>query len=146
MYFVRELLQDKHGQVWVIEPQATVYKALELMTEKNIGALPVVQGGNIVGMFSERDCIAKVIVRGKSPHATAVQEVMSHPVIFVKPDTPIAVCMDLMTNQHVRHLPVMEDGRLIGIVSIGDVLKAQIADRDVLIRDMENYIAGSYTH
>jgi CBS domain-containing protein len=146
MYFVRDLLLGKHGQVWTTEPQATVYKALELMSEQNVGALPVVEDGHVVGVFSERDCIRKVLVRGKSPHATAVQDVMSHPVIIVQPDTPVEVCMELMTNQHVRHLPVMEDDQLVGIVSIGDVLKAQIADRDVLIRDMEHYIAGTYTH
>jgi len=122
------------------------YKALELMAEKNIGALPVVDaenGDRLIGMFSERDYARKVILKGKSSQVTPVAELMSQPVTGVSPDDTIETCMELMTARHIRHLPVLEDGRLVGLVSIGDVLKATISEQKVLIRDLENYIVGA---
>jgi CBS domain-containing protein len=142
MTFVREALQNKPAGVWTVGPQVTVYRALEIMAEKNVGAMPVVDDGKLVGMFSERDYARKVSLLGKSSHATAVKEVMSHPVYCVGPDESIETCMSLMTNQHIRHLPVLEGDRLTGLVSIGDVLKAMIASQEVLIKDLQNYIAG----
>ena len=142
MTFVKELLRGKPAEVWTVSPQNTVYEALELLAEKNIGAVPVVENDNLIGMFSERDYARKVILRGKASKETLVRELMSHPVFRVGPDEPIETCMALMTNQHIRHLPVIEDGKLIGLISIGDVLKAVIARQQVLIKDLENYITG----
>jgi CBS domain-containing protein len=123
-----------------------VYKALELMAEKNIGALPVVDaesGGTLIGMFSERDYARKVILKGKSSQATTVSELMSSPVTTVGPDDTIETCMELMTTRHIRHLPVIDHGQMIGIVSIGDVLNALVREQRVLIKDLENYIVGA---
>ena len=145
MTFVRQLLQGKPAEVWTIGPRDMVYKALELMAEKNVGALPVVDagaGGDLVGIFSERDYARKLILKGKSSQATAVGELMSHPVICVSPDDTLEICMELMTTQRVRHLPVCDRDRLAGMVSIGDVLKAVIANQQVLIKDLEKYIIG----
>jgi CBS domain-containing protein len=123
-----------------------VYKALELMAEKNIGALPVVDaesGGTLIGMFSERDYARKVILKGKSSQATTVSELMSSPVTTVGPDDTIETCMELMTTRHIRHLPVIDHGQMIGLVSIGDVLNALVREQRVLIQDLENYIVGA---
>ena len=143
MTFVRDLLRGKPAEVWTIESRDTVYKALQVMADKNVGALPVVDDGNLVGMLSERDYARKVILKDKSSRATAVGELMSHPVFCVGPDDTLEICVDLMTTHHIRHLPVCDGQRMIGMVSIGDVLKATIAKRDVLIKDLENYIVGA---
>ncbi len=143
MLRVHDLLRNKVSEVWTIEPQATVYRALEVMADKDIGALPVMEGGQLVGMFSERDYARKVSLHNKSSRATTVGELMSYPVISIGPSETIETCMTLMTNHRVRHLPVLEDGRLTGMVSIGDILKAIISDQNVMIRDLENYIAGA---
>jgi len=122
------------------------YKALELMAEKNIGALPVVDAENrdtLLGMFSERDYARKVILKGKSSHATTVSELMSSPVTTIGPDDTIETCMELMTTRHIRHLPVIDNGQMIGLVSIGDVLNALVSQQQVLIKDLENYIVGA---
>ena len=146
MCFVRDLLRSRPAEVWTIGPRDTAYKALELMAEKNVGALPVVDteaGGRLVGMFSERDYARKVILKGKSSQATAVSEIMSSPVIYVSPSDDVEAAMRLMNEHHIRHLPVVEGGRLIGLVSIGDILRAMIAEKDVLIMDLENFIVGA---
>jgi CBS domain-containing protein len=146
MCFVRDLLRGKPAEVWTIGPQDMAYKALELMAARNIGALPVVDaedGGRLIGMFSERDYARKVILRGKSSQATPVSELMSNPVTCVSPDDTIETCRELMTTRHIRHLPVLENGCLIGLVSIGDVLKATISEQKTLIKDLENYIVGA---
>lgn len=146
MCYVRDVLRDKSPEVWTIGPRDMAYKALELMAEKNIGALPVIDpdnGGKLLGIFSERDYARKVILRGKSSHATTVGELMSSPVTAVSPSDKIETCMQLMTERHIRHLPVLDSGRLIGLISIGDVLKAIIADKDVMIKDLENFIVGA---
>ena len=146
MTFVRQLLQGKPAEVWRVGPRDMAYKALELMAEKNIGALPVVDaenGGTLLGMFSERDYARKVILKGKSSHATTVSELMSSPVTTIGPDDTIETCMELMTTRHIRHLPVIDDGRMIGLVSIGDVLNALVSQQQVLIKDLENYIVGA---
>ncbi len=143
MMRVHDLLQGKPTEVWTVAPSATVYQALEVLADKDIGALPVVEDGQLVGMFSERDYARKVILHNKSSRATTVGELMTHPVISVGPSETIETCMSLMTNHRIRHLPVLEDGRLTGMVSIGDILKAIITDQTVLIRDLENYIVGA---
>ena len=142
MTFVRELMRGKPAEVWTVSPQNTVYEALELLAEKNIGAVPVMEEGRLVGMFSERDYARKVILKGRASQKTLVEELMSHPVFRVGPDESLETCMALMTNQHIRHLPVIESGRLTGLISIGDVLKAMIASQQILIQDLENYITG----
>ena len=146
MCFVRDLLRSRPAEVWTIGPRDTAYKALELMAGKNVGALPVVDaeaGGRLVGMFSERDYARKVILKGKASQATAVSEIMSSPVIYVSPGDDVEAAMRLMNEHHIRHLPVVEGGRLIGLVSIGDILRAMIAEKDVLIMDLENFIVGA---
>jgi CBS domain-containing protein len=146
MTFVRQLLQGKPAEVWHVGPRDMVYKALELMAEKNIGAVPVVDaenGDKLLGMFSERDYARKVILKGKSSQATTVSELMSSPVTTVGPDDTIETCMELMTTRHIRHLPVINNGQMIGLVSIGDVLNALVREQRVLINDLENYIVGA---
>jgi CBS domain-containing protein len=137
MTFVREFLHGKSAGIWSIGPRDTVYKALQLMAEKNVGALPVIdpESGDMVGMFSERDYARKLILKGKSSQATAVEELMSSPVFCISPDDTLETCME--------HLPVCDEGGLSGMVSIGDVLKAVIAQQKTLIKDLENYIAGA---
>jgi len=143
MTTVRQLLQRKPPGVWTIGPEATVYEVLALMAEMNIGAVPVIEGDVLTGIFSERDYARKVILMGRSSRETTVGELMSHPVVTVSPDIPIEGCMALMTDRHFRHLPVVEEGRLIGIVSIGDIGKAIIADQRIFIHDLERYITGA---
>jgi CBS domain-containing protein len=143
MMLVRDILRGKPGQVWRIGPQSTVYEALQMMADRDIGALPVVEGGQLIGMFSERDYARKVVLQGRSSQTTTVGELMSHPVYWVGPAETIETCMVTMTNRRIRHLPVLEDGRLIGLVSIGDILKAMITDQRMLIDDLEHYITST---
>lgn len=141
MITIKEILRHK-PEVWTIEPDATVYRALELMAEKNVGALPVVQNGQLVGIFSERDYARKCILLGRFSKDTLVSELMSSPVITVTPDVTLYQCMAIMTERRIRHLPVVEGEKLIGIVTIGDVGKAIISDQEVAIRSLEGYITG----
>ena len=144
MIYVRDLLRGKSPEVWSVGPRDLVYRALQLMAEKNIGGLPVVEpDGKVVGFFSERDYARKVILMGKSSQATAVGELMSHPVYCVSPGDTIETCMELMTDRHIRHLVVCEDDKMVGVVSIGDVLKAVIDMQDAHIKDLENFIVGA---
>jgi CBS domain-containing protein len=143
MSIVKELLRQKPAQVWTIGPYTTVYRALEVMAEKNVGALPAVAGGNLVGIFSERDYARKCILMGRNSKDTMVADLMSSPVITITPDVSVEECLALMTTRQIRHLPVMEDGHLTGIVSIGDIGKALIAEQKIVIRDLEGYITGN---
>jgi CBS domain-containing protein len=143
MCYVRDILLDKPAEVWTIGPRETVYRALEVMAERNVGALPVVDDGRLVGVFSERDYARKAILKDRSSRATAVGDLMSSPVHTVTPDTHIDRCMELMTDKHIRHLPVMVDGRLASIISIGDVVKARMKEQEVLIKDLSNFISGN---
>jgi CBS domain-containing protein len=145
MTFVADLLRGKPVGVWTVEPRTTVYRALEIMAEKNVGALPVVDGGDVVGMFSERDYARKVELSSKSSRAIAVKEVMSRPVFCVGPEDTLETCIALMTDRHVRHLPVLDGGQLIGLVSIGDALKATIAGQEKLINELRDYITGAHS-
>jgi CBS domain-containing protein len=135
-------LQTKGHDIWAIDPDATVYDALNLLAEKNIGALPVVRGGTLVGIFSERDYARKVILKGKHSKDTAIHEVMTQKPICVAPSDSIEACMALMTANHIRHLPVLEGGRLVGVVSIGDVVKGIIVEQQSTISHLENFITG----
>jgi CBS domain-containing protein len=139
---VQQILQTKGYDIWAIDPDATVYDALNLLAEKNIGALPVVRGATLVGIFSERDYARKVILKGKHSKDTTVREVMTQKPICVAPSDSIEACMALMTANHIRHLPVLEGGRLVGVVSIGDVVKGIIVEQQSTISHLENFITG----
>ena len=145
MYTVRHLLEEKGHQVWSIAPRATVYEALQLMADKNVGALLVIEGGDVAGMFTERDYARKVALQGRSSKTTAVGELMTHDVLYVSPDDTIENCMAIMTDKRLRHLVVMDGEKLAGIVSIGDVVKAIISDREFTIRELERYITGGHS-
>jgi len=145
MHTVRHLLHEKGSQVWSIAPQATVYDGLELMAAKNVGALLVIEGGNVAGMFTERDYARKVVLQGRSSKTTAVGELMTRDVLYVGPDESIENCMAIMTDKHLRHLPVLDNGKLVGIVSIGDVVKAIISAHEFTIRELERYITGGHS-
>ncbi|HEX8138700.1 MAG TPA: CBS domain-containing protein [Pyrinomonadaceae bacterium] len=143
MITVRDILQGKGRDVLTIAPEATVYEALKIMADKNVGALVVLSGGSVAGIMSERDYARKVILHGKSSREMQVGEIMTSKVYYVSPGQDIHECMEEMTDKHVRHLPVLEDGRLVGIISIGDVVKAIIADQESTIKLLESYITGT---
>ncbi|MCC7484963.1 MAG: CBS domain-containing protein [Burkholderiales bacterium] len=140
METVKQLLQAKGGVVHCIGPRARVFDALRLMAEKDIGALVVVDGDRPVGIISERDYARKVILQGKSSHDVPVLDIMSSPLITVEPHQTVEDCMALVTGHRVRHLPVIEAGRLAGLLSIGDLVKSVIADKEQTIRQLESYI------
>jgi CBS domain-containing protein len=142
MPLVSEILKVKGSDVYSVSPGASVYNALRLMSEKNIGALIVLSGDEIVGILSERDYARKVVLAGKTSRDTTVGEIMSTTVTCVSPDQTIEDCMNLMTIRHIRHLPVVRDGGLLGLLSIGDVVKAIIADHEHTIEQLEHYITG----
>jgi CBS domain-containing protein len=139
---VRHILLAKGHEVWSVTPETTVYDALKLMAEKGVGALPVVDASGIVGIVSERDYSRKVALKGRSSLDTPVREIMVSPVYFVHPDTTADECMALMTEKRIRHLPVMDEKKLVGIVSIGDVVKFLIDHQQVTIERLQNYIMG----
>ena len=143
MTTVKNILQAKDKNIWSIAPDATVFEAIKIMAEKNVGALLVIQNEKVIGVFSERDYARKIVLKGESSHTTIVKNVMSFDVLFVLPEQSLDDCMALMTNKHVRHLPVLENGKLIGIISIGDVVKAIISEHEYTIKQLENYITGS---
>jgi CBS domain-containing protein len=142
MVTVRQILKNKGSEVWSTEPTATVYSALQQMDEKDIGALLVLAHGKLVGIFSERDYARKVFLHGKSSVDTLVSEIMTPGVVTVRPDQTIADCMALMTDKHFRHLPVVEGDQVLGLISIGDVVKALISDQQFVIKQLESYISG----
>ncbi|MFK2912660.1 CBS domain-containing protein [Pseudomonas sp. 3HC3] len=144
MKTVEQILKTKsqHQTVYTIGPDDSVLDALKLLAEKNVGALPVVEGGQVVGIVSERDYARKLVLKGRSSAATPVREIMSEPVVTVAPKQKLDYCMNLMTDRHLRHLPVVENGRLLGLLSIGDLVKETIAEQASLIKQMEQYIRG----
>ena len=142
MTIVKQLLQNKGAEVWSISPEETVYQALQLMADKNIGALIVTEADKLAGIISERDYARKVILEKKSSMSVPVKEIMTSKVFCVSPDASIEECMSLMTDKRVRHLPVLEDERLVGLISIGDVVKAIISDKEFIIEQLHNYIVG----
>lgn len=143
MTTVRSVLQTKDNTIWSIAPDALVFDALKIMADKNVGALLVTKKEKVVGIFSERDYARKIVLKGESSRTTAVKDVMTSGVLSVQPEQSIDECMALMTNKHIRHLPVLENGKLIGLVSIGDVVKAIISEHEYTIKQLENYITGS---
>jgi CBS domain-containing protein len=142
MVTVKQLLKEK-SDVWTIGPEQTVYDALKMMSDKNIGALPVLEGGRLIGVISERDYARKVILKEKSSLKTPVKEIMTEKVVTIQPEQTVSECMQLMTDKRVRHLPVLdEQGRLVGLISIGDVVKEIIGEQKTFIQDLMNYIEG----
>lgn len=142
MTTVNDLLRDKNSEIWTIGPDATVLEALELMAEKNIGAVLVMDEGRLVGLLSERDYARKVALEGRASRDTPVSDVMTTRVAFVSPTKAVEECLALMTDKRFRHLPVMDNDKLIGLVSIGDLVKAIIADQRFVIEQLEQYISG----
>lgn len=140
MKSVRQLLDAKGAQVYSIRPDAKVIDALRLMAEKNVGALVVLEGGRLAGIFSERDYARKVSLHGKSPHDMAVREVMTSEVVTIDSARTVEECMALVTSRRVRHLPVTEGDQLLGVISIGDLVKEVIAEQEQTIKQLESYI------
>ena len=140
---IRDVLKNKGDSVVSISPDATVYSALELMASKNIGALLVMQENRVVGIISERDYARKVILEGRSSLKTAVENIMSTKVLYLTPNMSVDEGLAVMSDKRCRHLPVIQDKKLIGMVSIGDLVKAQVADKNFMISQLEHYILGS---
>lgn len=142
MTTVGRVVENKGRDVWTIAPDATVYDAIALMSKRQVGALPVVDDDQLEGIISERDYARKVILMGRSSEHTPVRDIMTASVITVSPDDTIDRCMELMTEHHIRHLPVVEGGRLAGMLSIGDLVKQLISERETTIENLERYITG----
>ncbi len=142
--YISDILSGKTGEVWTIESRATVFEAITRMAEKNIGAMPVVDDGQLVGLISERDYTRKIALMGKSSRETTVGEIMASPVITVTPNATVDTCMQLVSRKRVRHLPVVEGDRLVGMISIGDLVNWTISAQSAAIEQMESYIMGGY--
>ncbi len=142
MQTVRDLLGKKGGQIWAVSPTASVYDALQLMADKNIGAVLVIEGDRLLGILSERDYARQVVLKGKTSKDTPVGEIMTTRVVCVTPERTIEDCMALMTDKRIRHLPVVNEGKLIGVLSIGDIVKAVISEKQFLIEQLESYISS----
>jgi CBS domain-containing protein len=141
---IDSLLCNKGRNVWSIDPDATVFEAIQLMAEKNIGALPVMRDGKLLGLFSERDYTRKVVLKGKTSRQTPVREIIPTEVVSVECGETIEECMRLMTEHRVRHLPVLEGSRVVGIISIGDLVNWIISAQDMALTQMQDYISGKY--
>jgi CBS domain-containing protein len=139
---VGDVLRKKGSEVCTVKPDDTVFNTLKLMAERDVGAVLVLDGGRTVGIFSERDYARQVILKGKASKDTPVREIMTTKVAFVRPQQTIEECMALMTAKRFRHLPVMENGKLVGILSIGDVVKSVIAEQEFLIDQLVKYITS----
>ncbi len=139
---VSAILARKGSDLWFIAPTKTVYEAIKLMSEKGVGALPVMQDGRLVGMVTERDYTRKVMLRGKSSRETPVLEIMTDTLVSANPADSVGECMETMTERRIRHLPVVQDGQLIGIVSIGDLVKWIISAQDATIDQLTKYVFG----
>jgi len=139
---VKDILAVKGQDVWSIEPDASVYDAMKLMAEKEIGALMVTEGTKLVGLISERDYARKVILQGRASRTTQVKEIMTTRVVYTHPQQNIEECMAVMTEKRVRHLPVIDEERLVGVISIGDLVKSIISEQQFIIEQLERYIRG----
>ena len=147
MLKVSDILKSKAKQLWTILPEVSVLEALKLMAEKEIGALMVVdKKGKVVGIMTERDYARKIALKGKQSVDTSVKEIMTpfDKMYTVKSDTPVDDCMVLMTGKHIRHVPIFDGGKFVGLISIGDVVKATISQKDTLINQLSDYIGGKY--
>ena len=139
---VRQLINRKGHSIWSIQQNKTVFEALELMAEKEIGALLIFDGEQMVGIFSERDYARKVILQGRSSETTRVEQIMSTEIVTAAPEQTVKECMTVMTEKRIRHLPVVADDRVVGLISIGDLVQAIISDQQQAIEQLENYISG----
>ncbi len=141
---IDSILKSKVSQLWSVSPETTVFDAITLMAEKNIGSLLVTADDKLIGIVSERDYTRKVALKGKSSKTIAVREIVSTPVVTVGPGHTVEECLRLMTDRRVRHLPVLEGDKILGVVSIGDLVNWVISAQNVALEQMENYIAGNY--
>jgi len=144
MHNIGTLLEAKGKDIWSIGPQETAFKALQTMAQNNVGALLVIDKGKLVGIFSERDYARKVILKGKSSKETTVGELMTPEVFYAGLEDTLQEIMALMTAKHIRHMPVLKDGRLIGMVTLGDVVKQIISEQKFTIKELAKYISGGY--
>ncbi len=142
MRTIRDILQEKGFDIYAITPESSVFQALQLMAEKNVGALMVMTGDTVEGLISERDYARKIVLKGRLSRDVPVREIMSPEIVAIGPEEDVERCMTLMTHKRVRHLPVFENGRLIGLISIGDIVKAIIEHKEETIRQLEKYIKG----
>ncbi|MGA2813919.1 MAG: CBS domain-containing protein [Candidatus Acidiferrum sp.] len=141
---VGSVLKRKGGEVWSVAPEETVYAAIEKMADKGVGALLVVRAGKMQGIVSERDYARKVILKGRASKSTVVAEIMASPVIHVSADTSVDECMSVMTRNRIRHLPVMSGEKVLGVVSIGDLVKWIVSEQEETIEQLQNYITAKY--
>jgi len=139
---VQQLLNGKSNKVWTTDPDDTVFDAIRMMADKDVGALVVIEDGKPVGIFTERDYARKMVLEDRQSKTTPVRDVMSTRIVCASPEQTIEECMAVMTEKRVRHLPVLEDGKLAGIVSIGDLVKSRIADQEFIIEQLAHYIHG----
>ncbi len=142
MQTVQQLLNSKNVELFQVGPQESVLRAIEIMATKHVGALVVMDKGALLGVISERDYARKVVLMHRASHDTPVADIMSAPVITVTPDDSVRHCMEIMTDKRIRHLPVVKEGRVVGILSIGDLVKAVIEDQSHQIAELQKYIAG----
>jgi CBS domain-containing protein len=142
MVHVKQLLGRKGHEVWSVDADEPVLEAIQTMADKHVGALPVTRGGELVGVISERDYARKVILLGRSSAETPVWQIMSSPVVTVTPEDDVRQCMQIMTEMRIRHLPVLDGGRMVGVISIGDLVRAVIEEQDQTIEHLERFIAG----
>ena len=142
---INTILAQKGDEIFSISPDATVYEAIEMMSNKNVGALLVMEGERLVGMISERDYTRKVFLRGKRSRETNVTEIMSTQLTTTRPQEGVEKCLRLMTDKHIRHLPVLDDDKVVGVISIGDLVKWVISCQSATIAHLENYIHGGYS-
>ena len=141
MATVKQLLQVKGHDIWSVGPEASVYDAIELMADKEVGALVVMEGDSLVGVLSERDYARKVVLQGRSSKGTKIKEIMTSRVAYARPEQTVEECMALMTDKRIRHLPVMDGDELLGVISIGDLVKAIIEEQQHVIEQLEQYIS-----
>ena len=142
MTLVSQILKNKGNEVWSVRPDHTVFEAVKLMAEKGVGALVVMDGEKMVGIISERDYARKIILEGKASRDTPVSEIMTSKVMYVSPERTVDECMALMSDKRARHLPVLDSDRVVGMLSIGDLVKATIDEQQVMIDQLKQYIAG----
>ena len=143
MHNARDVIRQKGGRVYSVAPDSSVLQALELMAQQNIGAVMVMAGEQVVGILSERDCIRKMDLAGRSAQATSVHEIMTADVLYVEAAQSVEECMALMIDKNIRHLPVYENGKLLGLMSVRDVLREVVDYQKFMIKQLEHYIAGS---
>lgn len=142
MKLVSDILNSKGHDIWAVKPDDTIFDSLRLMADKSVGALLVMDGDKLVGIVTERDYARKVILEGKSSKTTTISEIMTEKVLCVAPERTVEECMALMTDKRARHLPVVDDERVVGVLSIGDLVKAILSEQQVLIDQLQHYIAG----